>query len=161
MSVSDQYSLLSLLTIAIHFVFPSSSSLPLHFLHLFSIISLYNKIIVDYWGIEYDVISTIEYQYWPRLSPRSILVSLVDITSYLMPKYSITVYYIPLVKHIHIIWSNWLLFRYVYYNTIKWWLEPLRWDAIGDFWTFPTKTMWQTRRFATESRMQLECMMIS
>ena len=27
--------------------------------------------------------------------------------------------------------------------------------------TFPTKTMWQTRRFATESRMQLECMMIS
>ena len=25
----------------------------------------------------------------------------------------------------------------------------LRWDAIGDFWTFPTKTMWRTRRFAT------------
>ena len=39
--------------------------------------------------------------------------------------------------------------------------KPLRWDAIGDFWTFPTKTMWRTRRFATESRMQLECMMIS
>ena len=39
--------------------------------------------------------------------------------------------------------------------------KPLRWDAIGDFWTFPTNTMWQTRRFATESRMQLECMMIS
>ena len=39
--------------------------------------------------------------------------------------------------------------------------NPLRWDAIGDFWTFPTKTMWRTRRFATESRMQLECMMIS
>ena len=37
----------------------------------------------------------------------------------------------------------------------------LRWDAIGDFWTFPTKTMWRTRRFATESRMQLKCMMIS
>ena len=31
--------------------------------------------------------------------------------------------------------------------------KPLRWDAIGDFWTFPTKTMWQTRRFETESRM--------
>ena len=27
--------------------------------------------------------------------------------------------------------------------------KPLRWDAIGDFWTFPTKTMWRTRRFAT------------
>ena len=39
--------------------------------------------------------------------------------------------------------------------------KPLRWDAIGNFLTFPTKTMWQTRRFATESRMQLECMMIS
>ena len=37
----------------------------------------------------------------------------------------------------------------------------LRWDAIGDFWTFSTKTMWRTRRFTTESRMQLECMMIS
>ena len=31
--------------------------------------------------------------------------------------------------------------------------KSLRWDAIGDFWTFPTKTMWQTRRFETESRM--------
>ena len=31
--------------------------------------------------------------------------------------------------------------------------KPLRWDTIGDFWTFPTKTMWRTRRFATESRM--------
>ena len=39
--------------------------------------------------------------------------------------------------------------------------KPLRWDAIGDFWTFPTKTMWQMRRFATESKMQLECIMIS
>ena len=39
--------------------------------------------------------------------------------------------------------------------------KPLRWEAIGDFWTFPTKTMWRTRRFATESRMQLECVMIS
>ena len=39
--------------------------------------------------------------------------------------------------------------------------KPLRWDAIGDFWIFPTKTMWRTRRFATESRMQLECMMSS
>ena len=29
------------------------------------------------------------------------------------------------------------------------------------FWIFPTKTMWRTRRFATESRMQLECIMIS
>ena len=38
--------------------------------------------------------------------------------------------------------------------------KPLRWDAIGDFWTFPTKTMWRTRWFSTESRMQLECMMI-
>ena len=28
--------------------------------------------------------------------------------------------------------------------------KPLRWDAIGDFWIFPTKTMWRTRRFATE-----------
>ena len=37
---------------------------------------------------------------------------------------------------------------------------PVRWDAIGDFWTFPTKTMWWKRRFATESRMQLECIMI-
>ena len=25
--------------------------------------------------------------------------------------------------------------------------QALRWDAIGDFWTFPTKTMWRTRRF--------------
>ena len=33
----------------------------------------------------------------------------------------------------------------------------LRWD----FWTFPTKTMWRMRRLATESRMQLEYMMIS
>ena len=39
--------------------------------------------------------------------------------------------------------------------------KPLRWGAIRDFWTFPTKTMWRTRRFATESRMQMECMMIS
>ena len=39
--------------------------------------------------------------------------------------------------------------------------KPLRWDVIGDFWTFPTKTMWWTRRFAAESRMHLECMMIS
>ena len=39
--------------------------------------------------------------------------------------------------------------------------KPLRWDTIWDFWTFPTKTMWRTRRFATESRMQLQCMMIS
>ena len=38
--------------------------------------------------------------------------------------------------------------------------KPLRWDAIGVFWTFSTKTMWHTRRFATESRMQLECMMM-
>ena len=37
----------------------------------------------------------------------------------------------------------------------------LRWDATGDFWTFPTKTMWRTRRFATESRIQLEGMVIS
>ena len=36
--------------------------------------------------------------------------------------------------------------------------KALRWDAIGDFLTFPTKTMWQTRRFAKESRMQLQCM---
>ena len=35
---------------------------------------LYNKITVDYWVIEYDVISTGEYQYWPSLSLRSILV---------------------------------------------------------------------------------------
>ena len=41
------------------------------------------------------------------------------------------------------------------------WSKPLKSDAIGDFWTFPTKTMWRTKRFATESRMQLECMMIS
>ena len=39
--------------------------------------------------------------------------------------------------------------------------KPLRWDAIGDFWTFPTETMWRTRKFATESKMQLECMMNS
>ena len=39
--------------------------------------------------------------------------------------------------------------------------KPLRWNAIGDFWTFPTKTMWRTRRFATESGVQLECMMNS
>ena len=30
--------------------------------------------------------------------------------------------------------------------------KPLRWDAIGYFWTFPTKTMWWTRTFAAESR---------
>ena len=39
--------------------------------------------------------------------------------------------------------------------------KPLRSNAIGDFWTFPTETMWRKRRFATESRMQLECMGIS
>ena len=39
--------------------------------------------------------------------------------------------------------------------------KTLRWDARGDVCTFPTKIMWQTRRFATESRMQLECMMIT
>ena len=39
--------------------------------------------------------------------------------------------------------------------------DPLRWDAIRDLWTFPTKPIWRTRRFATESTMQLECMMIS
>ena len=30
----------------------------------------------------------------------------------------------------------------------------LRWDSIGDFWTFPIKTKWRTRRFAAGSRMQ-------
>ena len=30
--------------------------------------------------------------------------------------------------------------------------KPLRWDAIGDFWTFPTKTIWWTKRFASESK---------
>ena len=34
--------------------------------------------------------------------------------------------------------------------------KPLRWDAIGDFWIFPAKTMWRTSRFAAESRMKLE-----
>ena len=43
----------------------------------------------------------------------------------------------------------------------KEWSKPLRWDAVGDAWTFPTKTMWRTRRFAAESRMEMECMMIS
>ena len=33
----------------------------------FCLEKLYNKIIVDYWGIGHDVISTWEYQYWPRL----------------------------------------------------------------------------------------------
>ena len=28
--------------------------------------------------------------------------------------------------------------------------KPSRWDSKGDFWTFPTKIMWRTRRFATE-----------
>ena len=32
-------------------------------------------------------------------------------------------------------------------------INPLSWDAIRDFWSFPTKTIWRTRRFATESRM--------
>ena len=36
--------------------------------------------------------------------------------------------------------------------------NSLRWDAIGDFWTFPTKTIWRTRRFAAESGMQLDTM---
>ena len=40
-------------------------------------------------------------------------------------------------------------------------IQALERDAIGDFWTFPTQTMWRMRRFATESRMQLECMTIS
>ena len=39
--------------------------------------------------------------------------------------------------------------------------KPLRWDAIGDVWTFPTRTMWRKRRSVTEIRMQFECMMIS
>ena len=39
--------------------------------------------------------------------------------------------------------------------------KPWRWDAIRDFRKFPTNTIWRTRRFATESRIQLECMMIS
>ena len=34
-------------------------------------------------------------------------------------------------------------------------------DATGYFWTFPTKTMWRTRKVATESRMQLESLTIS
>ena len=34
--------------------------------------------------------------------------------------------------------------------------SPFRWDAIGYFWTFPTKTMRRMRKFATESRMPLE-----
>ena len=29
--------------------------------------------------------------------------------------------------------------------------KSLRWAARGDFWTFPTKTMWRTQRFATET----------
>ena len=37
-------------------------------------------------------------------------------------------------------------------------IQALRWDAIRDFETFPTKTMWRTRRFATEC---MECMVIS
>ena len=36
--------------------------------------------------------------------------------------------------------------------------KPLRRDAVRDFWIFPTKAMWRIRRVATESRMQLECM---
>ena len=38
--------------------------------------------------------------------------------------------------------------------------NPLRWNANGKFWTFSTNTIWRTRRFETESRRQLECMMI-
>ena len=34
-------------------------------------------------------------------------------------------------------------------------------QALEMRWTFPTKTMWWTRRFVTESRMQLEYIMIS
>ena len=46
---------------------------------------------------------------------------------------------------------------------IERWIQALemRWDATGDFWIFPTKTMWRTRRFATESKKPLECIMIS
>ena len=40
-------------------------------------------------------------------------------------------------------------------------IQALEMWCYRDFWTFPTKTMWRTRRFATESRMQLECMIIS
>ena len=29
--------------------------------------------------------------------------------------------------------------------------KPLRWDAIGGFWTFPTKTMWRTVRNRTQN----------
>ena len=39
--------------------------------------------------------------------------------------------------------------------------KPLRWHAIGDFWTFPTKTIWRMNKFAGWSRMHLECTMIS
>ena len=42
--------------------------------------------------------------------------------------------------------------------------DPSPWDEmlyIGDFWTFPTKTMWRTRRNPAAARMQLECTMIS
>ena len=30
--------------------------------------------------------------------------------------------------------------------------KPLRWDALGDFWTFHTKTMWWTRGFVEECK---------
>ena len=43
-----------------------SSPLLLLFLVQFCLIKLYNITIVDYWGIEQDVMSTWEYQYWPR-----------------------------------------------------------------------------------------------
>ena len=45
---------------------------------------LYNKTVVDYWGIGYDVISTREYQNWHRLRLGQYWYSLVDITSFPM-----------------------------------------------------------------------------
>ena len=38
-------------------------------------------------------------------------------------------------------------------------IQALKMRCYSIFWTFATKTMWRTRRFATEFRMQLECMM--
>ena len=51
------------LVIFIEFVSVSSSSLPLHLLHLFSIELLDNKTMIEYLCIEYDVISIRKYQY--------------------------------------------------------------------------------------------------
>ena len=53
---------------------------------------VYNKTVVDYWGIGHYVMSTWEYQYWPGLRLSQYWYSKVDITSCPMLQYSQKLY---------------------------------------------------------------------